>query len=382
MKQLEFINRIKDAAIETQKKYGIFASVTISQAILESGWGESSLAKTYNNLFGIKALRDWDGPVANMETKEWTRNGTITVKQPFRIYNSWAESILDHAKFLHKEWYEKAGVFKAKNYLEQIKAIVAGGYCSTPDYVEQIQNIIKKYNLNKFDKGEIKMNIIDTNLKFKSLSWGNKPKQILLHHMEWSKCTVYDVDRCHKVDKGWSGIGYHFFVAKDGRVYRGRPEGAIGAHCKDHNLNTLGIGAEGNYMKETMPLAQKNAIIELCKYLCNKYGITDVRGHKEAPYSTNCPGINYPLQEIKAAIKGQTVNKTTSSGSLDGRIGIVATRSSNLIVRDKPGTQGNKIGSLPKGSRVKLFKNCGNGWYEIYYGQHGGYVSKDYISLI
>ncbi|EGO86284.1 cell wall-binding protein [Clostridium botulinum C] len=150
-KQMEFINKIKDVATQTQKEYKIFASVTISQAILESGWGESSLAKTYNNLFGIKALRDWDGPVANMETKEWTRNGTITVKQPFRIYNSWAESILDHAKFLQKEWYTEAGVFTAKDYIEQINAIFNGGYTTDPNYVNKILDLIDKYHLNKFD---------------------------------------------------------------------------------------------------------------------------------------------------------------------------------------------------------------------------------------
>ncbi|WP_053071443.1 glycoside hydrolase family 73 protein [Clostridium novyi] len=98
-KQTEFIQKIKDVAIETQKKYGIFASVTISQAILESGWGTSTLAQQYNNLFGIKALRDWTGETVNLDTKEYTNDGIITVKQPFRIYKSWRESILDHANF-------------------------------------------------------------------------------------------------------------------------------------------------------------------------------------------------------------------------------------------------------------------------------------------
>ncbi|KEI18299.1 glucosaminidase domain-containing protein [Clostridium haemolyticum] len=151
MDQIEFINKIKDAAIETQKEYKIFASVTIAQAILESGWGESSLAKNYNNLFGIKALRDWDGPVANIYTKEWTENGIITVKQPFRIYSSWTESILDHAKFLKAEWYISAGVFKATNYFEQIKALFNGGYTTDPNYVNKILDLIDKYHLNKFD---------------------------------------------------------------------------------------------------------------------------------------------------------------------------------------------------------------------------------------
>lgn len=81
------------------------------------------------------------------------------------------------------------------------------------------------------------------------------------------------------------------------------------------------------------------------------------------------------------AVKG-TPMKSSSSGSLDGRIGIVATKSSNLIVREGASKESMQIRSLPKGSKVKIYKDCGNGWYSIYYGAHGGYVSKDYINLI
>ena len=151
------------------------------------------------------------------------------------------------------------------------------------------------------------MNIIETNLKFQnSLSKRYSTKQILLHHAEASHCTIYDIHQWH-LSRGWAGCAYHFFVTKDGKVYRGRPEWAVGSHCKGHNTYTLGVCAEGDYMKETMPTAQKIAIIELCIYLCAKYGITDVRGHKEVPYSTDCPGTKYPLQEIKASIKNKKV---------------------------------------------------------------------------
>ncbi|KEH90707.1 hypothetical protein Z965_11600 [Clostridium novyi A str. BKT29909] len=381
MDQIEFINTIKDAAIETQKKYGIFASVTISQAILESGWGTSTLAQQYNNLFGIKALRDWTGETVNLDTKEYTNDGIITVKQPFRIYKSWRESILDHAKFLKAKWYTEAGVFKATNYLEQIKAIVVGGYCSAPDYIEKIIEIVKKYNLNKFDKGEFKMNIIDKNLKFKSLTYGNNPKTVLLHHAEWSNCSVEDIHRCHIVDKGWSGIGYHYFVRKDGSIYKGRPDNAIGAHCKGHNTNTLGICAEGDYMKESMPAAQKQAIIALCIYLKKKYPAIVFKGHKEAPYSTNCPGVNYPLADIKNAVNGQATTVNTSLGNLDGRMAICT--GNGVRVRSSMDTSNlnNVLGKLNKGDKVKIFKRVGD-WYHTYYGPHGGYVSAKYLSLI
>ncbi|NFV47510.1 N-acetylmuramoyl-L-alanine amidase [Clostridium botulinum] len=147
-----FINKIKSSAIETQEKYRILASITISQAILESGWGCSDLAKKYNNLFGIKALRDWDGQVINIQTKEWTKNGIVTIKQPFRVYKNWSESIEDHGKFLNKEWYIDAGVFNAKDYKAQINAIIKGGYTNDPSYIPKIVDLINKYHLTQYDE--------------------------------------------------------------------------------------------------------------------------------------------------------------------------------------------------------------------------------------
>ncbi|WP_053069814.1 glucosaminidase domain-containing protein [Clostridium botulinum] len=151
MEAIEFINSIKDVAIEVQNKYKIFASISISQAILESGWGTSTLAQKYCNLYGIKALRNWTGKVANVDTREWTKDEIVTINQPFRVYSSWTESILDHAKFLQKEWYIEAGVFKARNFKKQIEAIFNGGYTSDPNYITKIIELIDKYNLKKYD---------------------------------------------------------------------------------------------------------------------------------------------------------------------------------------------------------------------------------------
>ena len=141
------------------------------------------------------------------------------------------------------------------------------------------------------------MNIIDVGLKFKSLSYGNKPNKLVLHHAEASKCTVQDIHSWH-LNNGWSGIGYHYFIRKDGSIYRGRPDGAIGAHCQGSNTGSLGICFEGNYMKETIPTAQYNAGIDLIKYLRGKYGNLTIYGHKEL-LATECPGSKFPLADFK-----------------------------------------------------------------------------------
>lgn len=145
------------------------------------------------------------------------------------------------------------------------------------------------------------MRIIETNLQFGELNYGNTHSSIILHHSANSTMTVYDIHRCHKYENNWSGIGYHFFITKDGLIYRGRPENSIGAHCLKYNHSSLGICAQGNYMAEKMPNDQKQSIVNLCKYLCDKYNIKNINGHKELN-STDCPGTNYPLTDIKNSV--------------------------------------------------------------------------------
>jgi len=141
------------------------------------------------------------------------------------------------------------------------------------------------------------MNIIDVGLKFKSLSYGNKPNKLVLHHAEASKCTVQDIHSWH-LNNGWAGIGYHYFVRKDGSIYKGRPDNVIGSHCQGSNTGSLGICFEGDYMKETMPTVQYNAGIDLIKYLRGKYGNLTIYGHKEL-LATECPGSKFPLEDFK-----------------------------------------------------------------------------------
>lgn len=144
------------------------------------------------------------------------------------------------------------------------------------------------------------MNIINSNLKFRGLTYGNNPRKIILHHAEATNCSIEDVHTWH-LHNGWSGCGYHYFIRKNGNIYKGRPESSLGAHCINYNSVSIGICVEGNYMVEHMPLSQKSSLIELIKYLCGKYGIKEIYGHGELN-STNCPGRNYPLAQIRGEI--------------------------------------------------------------------------------
>ena len=143
------------------------------------------------------------------------------------------------------------------------------------------------------------INIIETKWRWNgSLSQRSRTDYIALHHAEASTCTAAQVDEWHK-SNGWSGIGYHFFVRKDGSIYRGRPLTTMGAHVSGMNDRSIGICAEGKYSTETMPDVQKRAICRLLVYLKdNYYPSAKIVGHREIGDS-DCPGRNYPLEDIK-----------------------------------------------------------------------------------
>lgn len=148
------------------------------------------------------------------------------------------------------------------------------------------------------------MNIIDAKLSFNTgyEVRSGSPAGIVLHHAA-SNGSVEAIHNAHK-NRGWIGIGYHFYIRKDGKVYRGRPENWIGAHAVGHN-NKIGICAEGNFENDVMGSAQKNSIIELIAYLLKKYGDLSICRHKDVD-ATACPGANYPYSEIVKKAKEGT----------------------------------------------------------------------------
>lgn len=145
------------------------------------------------------------------------------------------------------------------------------------------------------------MNIINSNLKFRGLAYGNKPRMLIIHHAEATRCTVEDIHRWH-LNNGWSGLGYHYFIRKDGSIYSGRNEEALGAHCLSYNAKSLGICLEGSFNNEAMEEKQYSALLKLTKHLCSKNNINKIYGHRELN-NTDCPGKKFPLDRLKREVK-------------------------------------------------------------------------------
>lgn len=144
----EFIDQYKEIAIQQQLKYGIPASITLSQAILESGYGTSKQAKECNNFFGIQACDSWKGATIEYEDKGG--------KQPFRKYATAEQCFEDHSKILtvnEGKVAQKCKNISATDYQGWAKALAYSPYHQSNPKVYQ-QNLlgeISDYNLHAID---------------------------------------------------------------------------------------------------------------------------------------------------------------------------------------------------------------------------------------
>ena len=121
-------------------------------------------------------------------------------------------------------------------------------------------------------------------------------RRIILHHAAAVTCSTDQIHAWHLAN-GWSGIGYHFFVRKDGTVSSGLPRYTVGAHAGGSNSDSIGVCFEGSFDKEEMPAVQRRAGTELVAYLKKKYGVTTVQRHSDVN-ATGCPGTHFPFDAI------------------------------------------------------------------------------------
>ena len=141
-----YISKFKTIAITEMNKYGIPASITLSQALLESGTGNSDLAKYANNHFGIKCTSDWKGKGYYKDDDQ--------KDDCFRVYNNPEESFKDHSEFLKRKRYAALFELDKDDYEGWAKGLKAAGYATNPKYPALLINIIEKYNLQQYDRKE------------------------------------------------------------------------------------------------------------------------------------------------------------------------------------------------------------------------------------
>ena len=141
---LDYISKFKSIAKIDMVKYGIPASITLAQGILESGAGTGALSVQANNHFGIKCHKDWTGPSVNYDDD--------SAQECFRKYNNPNESYNDHSLFLaNRPRYAVLFKFAKNDYSAWANGLKEAGYATDIAYPSKLIGLIQRYQLNKFD---------------------------------------------------------------------------------------------------------------------------------------------------------------------------------------------------------------------------------------
>jgi len=143
-----YIKKYNAFAVREMYQYGIPASITLAQGILESGSGKSTLATEANNHFGIKCHVHWDGPSVYHDDDE--------KQECFRKYNSVDASFRDHSVFLvERSRYDFLFKLRKNDYKGWAKGLQKAGYATSKTYAKKLISLIDRYNLTKYDNKKL-----------------------------------------------------------------------------------------------------------------------------------------------------------------------------------------------------------------------------------
>lgn len=144
-----FVEKYKKTAVEEMRLFGIPASITMAQAILESGRGKSTLARQHNNFFGVKCRKAGRGCAADHCISHWDDSPN----DMFRKYSSPWWSFRHRSKFLRESpRYAEAFKLKVTDYRGWARALQAAGYATDKDYATKLIFVIESGELHKLDK--------------------------------------------------------------------------------------------------------------------------------------------------------------------------------------------------------------------------------------
>lgn len=146
--QQAFIQSVAPGAIQGWNEYKVLPSITVAQAIVESGWGRSALSTQAHNLFGIKG--SYNGNSVVMRTREVYGGRSVYVNANFRAYANNSESVTDHGRFLNVN-IRYRNLLGDTNYASVANKLRQDGYATDPSYASTLIRFVQTYNLNQLD---------------------------------------------------------------------------------------------------------------------------------------------------------------------------------------------------------------------------------------
>lgn len=192
----QYIDRFRGIAVQEMNIYGIPASITLAQGLLESGNGNGELAVVANNHFGIKCTSDWKG-------KSYYKNDD-RINDCFRVYENPESSFRDHSEFLKRKRYAHLFELDKDDYEGWAYGLKAAGYATNPQYPQLLIGLIKRYNLDQYDKTETdyqKIKREDRVLTQINNKIG-KPNKDTLQHADPGKMAAPFIGKTYQVKQG------------------------------------------------------------------------------------------------------------------------------------------------------------------------------------
>jgi len=198
-----YIQKYSSIAQEQMREYGIPASITLAQGILESGSGKSKLASEGNNHFGIKCHDTWNGATMHLDDD--------APNECFRKYKSVDQSFEDHSLFLKKPRYQELFGLEITDYKGWAQGLKKCGYATSPTYAKSLIDLIEKYNLTQFDTQQkpnehsVVINISNNRIKYVSA----KKKETLKELADRTGISEHLLEKYNDIEEG------HVFQEKE-----------------------------------------------------------------------------------------------------------------------------------------------------------------------
>ena len=171
-----YISEYKDIAINEMHRTGIPASVKLAQALIESDWGRSDLAKNANNHFGIKCGGKWSGKTYLKKDDDYDQEGKL-MESCFRVYAHPLESFKNHSDFLtdpaKSNRYGFLFNYKKTDYVSWAYGLQTAGYASDQRYPRKLIDVIEKYKLYELDNAQ---NVENENFRNQKSLAASEPK--------------------------------------------------------------------------------------------------------------------------------------------------------------------------------------------------------------
>jgi len=163
-----FIEQLYPAAQQAAEQLGIDPKALLAQAAIETGWGQHMIHNTSgqnsHNLFGIKADRRWQGDRAMVDTVEFEQGLAATKKAPFRVYDSFADSMQDYVSFVQKNPRYEEAIKKSHSPQGYFSELQKAGYATDPEYANKVISVFESEQLKQYSVPQLSIKTTADNM--------------------------------------------------------------------------------------------------------------------------------------------------------------------------------------------------------------------------